>query len=105
MENIFIALCIGIVAGVIDVVPMLIQKLDKFSCVSAFIHWIVLGLIIPYLNWGIQPWLKGLIIAELTAIPIMIIVYPQAPKALVPMFVFSAVLGIGVGLAGAKYIG
>jgi len=84
---------------------MIIQKLDKFSCISAFIHWIVLALIIPYVNWNIQPWLKGLVIAELTVIPIMIIVYPQDPKALIPMFIFSAILGVGVGLAGAKFIG
>ncbi len=105
MENFFIALSIGLIAGIIDVVPMIIQRLDKFACVSALVHWIVLGLIIPYVNWDIQPWLKGLLIAELTAIPIMIIVYPQDPKALIPMFVFSAILGIGVGVAGAKYIG
>ena len=105
MQNILIALCIGIAAGIIDVVPMIIQKLDKYSCISAFIHWIVLALIIPYISWDIQPWLKGLLIAEFTAIPIMIIVYPRDPKALIPMAVFSAVLGAGVGLAGAKLIG
>ncbi len=105
MKSILIALIIGIVAGIIDIVPMIIQKLDKYSCVSAFIHWIVLSLIIPYVSWGIQPWLKGILIAELTAIPIMIIVYPQDPKALIPMVVLSAVLGVGVGIAGAKFIG
>ena len=85
--------------------PMIIQKLDKFACISAFIHWIVLGLIIPYVNWDIQPWLRGLLIALLTAIPIIIIVYPQDPKGLIPMFIFSAILGIGIGVTGAKFIG
>lgn len=53
MNNVFTALCIGVIAGIVDVTPMIIQKLDKFSCISAFIHWIVLGLIIPYVNWNI----------------------------------------------------
>ncbi len=105
MNNILIALGIGFIAGIIDVVPMIIQKLDKYSCISAFIHWIVLGLIIPYINWDLQPWLKGLLIAELTAIPIMIIVFPRDPKSLIPMFIFSAILGAAVGVAGAKLIG
>ncbi len=105
MEKIVIALGIGVIAGIIDVVPMIIQKIDKFSCVSAFIHWIVLGLIIPYVNWDISPWLIGLLIGELTAIPIMIIVFPQDPKAVIPMFIFSAILGVGVALAGSKFIG
>ena len=105
MNDIYIALLIGIMAGIIDVIPMIIQKLDKNASQSAFVHWVVLGMIIPYVNWDMQPWFKGIVIAFLTAIPIMIIVYQQDKKALIPMSIFSIILGAGVGLAGAKYIG
>ncbi len=105
MNDIYIALLIGIIAGILDVVPMIIQKLDKYASLSAFIHWVVLGMIIPYVNWDMQPWCKGIVIALLTAIPIMIIVYQQDKKALMPMTIFSLILGAGVGLAGAKFIG
>jgi hypothetical protein len=105
MNSILIALIIGIVAGLIDVTPMIIQKLDKTSNWSAFIHWVVLGLIIPFVHWDIQPWLKGLIIGELAALPIMIIVFPKDKKVLIPMALFSAVLGIGVAIAGSIFIG
>ena len=105
MNSILIAITIGIIAGIIDVVPMIIKKLDKVSNLSAFVHWVVLGLIIPFVDWGIEPWLKGLIIGELVAIPIMIMVYPKDKKALIPMIIFSAILGIGVAIAGAKFIG
>jgi len=44
------------------------------------------------------------LIAFLTAIPIMIIVYPKDKKALIPIFLFSLFLGAGIGLAGAKFI-
>jgi hypothetical protein len=37
MEKIFIALGIGVIAGIIDVVPMIIQKIDKFSCISTIL--------------------------------------------------------------------
>ena len=70
-----------------------------------FAHWVVLGLIIPFVDWNIEPWIKGLILGELSAIPIMIIVYPKDKKALIPMIIFSAILGIGVAIAGAKFIG
>jgi len=104
MKNIFVALIIGLSAAIIDVVPMIIQRIDKSACISAFVQWIVLGLIIPYVNWDMQPWLKGLIIAELAALPIMILVFAKEPKSIIPIIVFSAVLGIAVGLAGAKFI-
>jgi hypothetical protein len=104
MNKIFIALIIGIIAGTIDVIPMIIQRIDKYACVSAFIQWIVLGLIIPYVNWDIQPWLKGLIIAEISALPIMIIVFAKEPKSIVPIVIFSAILGILVGISGARFV-
>jgi hypothetical protein len=104
MSNIFTSLIIGIIAGTIDVVPMIIQRLDKYACISAFIQWVVLGLIIPYVNWDIQPWLKGLIIAEMAALPIMVLVFEKEPKSLVPIVIFTAILGTLVGIAGARFI-
>jgi len=58
---------IGLIAGLLAVVPMIIQWLDRTSCLLAFVHYFVLGLIIPFINWDIQPWLRGSIVALLTA--------------------------------------
>jgi hypothetical protein len=104
MRNIVVALIIGLCAGIIDVVPMIIQKIDKPACISAFVQWLVLGLIIPYVNWDIQPWLKGLIIAELAALPIIILVFAKEPKSIIPIIIFSAILGAAVGVADARFI-
>lgn len=105
MNNLTIAILIGLVAGTIDVLPMIIMKLDKISSISAFVHYFVLGLIIPFVNWDLSPWLTGVIISFLSALPIMIIVFPKDKKALIPMLVFSIILGAGIGIAGAKFIG
>jgi hypothetical protein len=104
MSKIFVALIIGIIAGTIDIVPMIIQRLDKHACISAFVQWTVLGLIIPYVSWDIQPWLKGLIIAEMAALPVMILVFAKEPGSLIPIAIFSAILGILVGIAGARFV-
>ena len=105
MNSFLIALSIGAVAGIIDVVPMIMQKMDKTACISAFLQWLFLGLIIPFVSWDMLPWLKGLIIAFIMAIPIMIIVYPEDHKAIIPISVFSILLGAGVGYAGSVFIG
>lgn len=104
MNNFLIALVIGIVAGTIDVIPMLVQRLDKFANISAFTHWLVLGLIIPFVSWNIDPWLKGLIIGELSAIPVIFMVWKNDKKAFVPILLMSALLGIGVAIAGSRFI-
>ena len=105
MNNFLIAILIGLVAGIIDVVPMIIQKLDKESCLSAFVHYFALGLIIPFMHWNSAPWLTGICISLLTALPVMILVYRKDRKAILPMLLFSILLGAGIGLAGAKFIG
>lgn len=104
MRNIFIALLIGLAAAVIDVTPMLLQKLDLTSCISAFIQWIVLGLIIPSINWKMAAWLKGLLVAELAALPILVLVFEKDPTSILPILLFSAVLGAGVGAASGRFI-
>ncbi len=105
MNDVFIALIIGTIAGAIDVFPMILQKIDKSANWSAFIHWVVLGVIIPFVAWNIAPWLKGLIIAEISTVPILLIVMPEDKKVIIPIVVMSAILGIGVGIAGAYFIG
>ena len=105
MREILIALGIGIITGIIDIVPMIIQKMDKYANLSAFFHWVVLGLIIPFVSWPIAPWLKGLIIAEISAIPILLMVSPKDKKAVIPITVMSAILGTAIGIAGKVFIG
>ena len=105
MNDILIALLIGIIAGIIDVIPMIIQKMEKSANLSAFSHWVVLGLIIPFVSWDIAPWLKGFVIAELSAIPILFMVAPSDKKAILPITIMSAILGISVAIAGKTFIG
>lgn len=105
MNNILIAIVIGLIAGLIDVTPMIIMKLEKAANISAFVHYFILGLIIPFVSWDIAPWIKGIIISFLSALPVMIIVYPKDKKAIIPMIIFAIVLGAGIGLAGNRFIG
>ena len=84
---------------------MIIQKLDKYANWSAFVHWVVLGIFIAYIQMSLSPWLKGLVVAELAALPIVIIVSKKDKKAGIPILVMSAVLGTLVGIATAKFCG
>lgn len=104
MNNITLAILIGLAAGLIDVTPMLLQKLDRRDSVAAFLHYFALGIIIPFVQWDIAPWGKGILIAFLTAIPTMVLVYPKDKKAIIPMIIFAILLGAGIGIAGAYFI-
>jgi len=103
MSKLIISLIIGLIAGIIDVIPMIIQKIEKHACVSAFLHWIIMGIIISYIQIPFAPWLKGLVVAELSAIPVVIIVAKEDKKSIAPILVMSAILGILVGITTAKF--
>ena len=103
MSKFLISIIIGIVAGIIDVIPMIIQKLDKYAITSAFVHWVVLGVIISYIQLPLFPWLKGILVAEITVLPIIIIVLKNDHKAMMPIIIMSAILGALVGISTTKY--
>ena len=73
--------------GLIDVIPMIIMKLEKVANISAFIHYFVLGLIIPFIEWGINPLITGIMVS------------------LISMIIFFIILGAGIGFAGNRFIG
>lgn len=97
------SIIIGFIAGIIDVIPMLIMQLEWNACLSAFVQWIILGIFINYISWDIRSWLKGIIVAELAALPIMIMVYPEGWGTIGTIALMSAILGSLVGYYGEKY--
>ncbi len=103
MSKLVISLIIGGMAGIIDILPMVIQKIDRYSTISAFIHWVVLGIIISYIQIPFAPWLKGLIIAELSILPIIALVAKENKKSIIAILIMSAMLGIFVGVSTAKF--
>ncbi len=104
MENILLTLVIGVIAGIIDIVPMIIQKADKDSIISAFVQWMVVTFVIMNIDLGVVNWLKGLIVAVLMAAPIIILIAKKEPKSVIPILVMSMVLGSIVGFAGDKLV-
>ena len=56
MDKLLFSAIIGLVAGVIDIIPMIMQKLPRYSTVSAFFHYffvsiIILNVDIPHIPW------------------------------------------------------
>lgn len=99
--GILLAIGIGIAAGIIDIIPMVLQKLDKYATFSAFVQWVVLGVVITYVQiGGLEGWLKGLIIAVLLTLPILILVAKDDKKSILPILIMTVILGSLVGLAG-----
>lgn len=101
MNIILLSVLIGVVAGAIDALPMILKKLPKRAIVSAFLQYLFVSVIIinidlPNVVW----WIEGGLIALMMAIPIVIII-AETDKKSVPIILANAVvLGTLIALAG-----
>lgn len=100
MKKLLLSVVFGILAGIIDITPMLIRGVDWHFAISPFLHWVVLGFLITYTVLDIKPWLKGLFIAELSALPV---VFQPGIDSVIPIFAMSAILGSFIGFLSDRY--
>ncbi len=102
-NKIFIGIIFGTIAGIVDVIPMLFQKLPLDANLSALSHWIITGFIIAITTLKISGWLKGLILAFILIIPIFFIVAWNDPISLIPIGIMTLILGPILGFLIEKF--
>ena len=100
MNSILLSVLTGIVAGTLDIIPMIIKKLPKSSIVSAFLQYLVVSVIIFHTALpGVAWWIQGALISLMMAVPIVVIV-AQTEKKSVPVILANAIAwGILISLA------
>lgn len=92
---------IGIVAGMVDVMPMIKMKLDKHSILSAFVFYLILPYVILNISlFGLAWWLKGGAVGLALALPVIILVAKEDKRSVPPMLAMSCLLGTLIGVAG-----
>ena len=101
MREILLTILIGFIAGIIDVLPMIKMKLDKYAISSAFIFYFIM----PFMIYNFKLfdniwWLKGGLITFILAISTIIIVSKADKKSAIPISIMAIVLGTGIGIAG-----
>lgn len=100
MNKILFGLFLGILAGIIDIIPMLIQKLPWDANFSAFAMWIVVGFFVSVVEIKIPSVLKGILLSVLALLPSAILICWEEPKSLVPILIMTTLLG---GLLGYTF--
>jgi hypothetical protein len=88
---------LGVLAGLIDIIPMIIQKLDWSANISAFIFWVVAGFVIATSNINLKGTLKGLVISCILVIPTALLIGWKEPLSLIPIYGMTLILGGALG--------
>lgn len=97
MNKITIGIMFGILAGIADVILMIIQKLSWDANLSAFSLWIIVGFLIASSNLIVRGALKGIIISLMVLLPVAILLAWKDAFLLVPVLVTTIILGSLLG--------
>jgi len=93
ISKIKIGIILGIMAGIIDVIPMIFQKLTWDANLSAFLMWIIAGFMVSTSSLKINRVLKGILISFLLLTPSAVIIGWSQPISLIPIFIMTLILG------------
>ena len=102
-KKIIIGILFGIIAGIIDVSPMIIMGLSADACLSAFFMWIIAGFLIAASNLEFNPILKGIIISFLVFVPVGIIIAYAEPLSLIQIIIMIIILGSLLGFCIERF--
>jgi len=100
--KIMTGLLLGASAGIIDVIPMIIQKLTWDANLSAFSMWTIAGFFISTSYLQINPIAKGILISFLCLTPCAILIAWKEPYSLVPILIMTLILGSLLGFVIEK---
>ncbi len=103
-KRILTGVLLGATAGILDVIPMVLQGLTWDANISAFSLWVIAGFMIATSSLKINKFLKGIIIPLLIFIPCGFIIAWNNPGVLLPIIPATIVLGALLGFAIDKFI-
>jgi hypothetical protein len=99
MKKLIIGVVFGAFAGIIDIIPMILQKLTWDANISAFTMWIISGFFISTTELKINSIVKGILISFLLLTPCAILIAWKEPKSLIPVSIMTLLLGALLGFA------
>jgi hypothetical protein len=96
-------LAIGALAGIVDVIPMLLQNLTWDANLSAFFFWVASGFVIATADVPLKGAAKGIAVSYLLLVPLAFLIGWANPMNLAPIVVMTLILGAAVGIVVEKF--
>ena len=97
MKKIVISIGLGTLAGLVDMIPMLFQKLPVNACLSAFSLWVITGLFVAIIPLKLHPSVKAIFIALLILLPDAFLIGWEKPSTIIPILIMTVILGALLG--------
>ncbi len=93
MKKQLIVLIVGLAAGVLDLVPLILVGAPIFNMAAILVFWLVACLFMAKTGLVKNTILNGLLIAVLLMMPLILTVSAVNPKDFLPMLSMAVILG------------
>ena len=103
MKKTILGIMLGFIAGIIDIIPMILQKITWDANLSALSLWIISGYLISITNLKLPSYFKGILISFLILIPNLFIIDYKEPTSLIPIIIMTLILGSLLGFLIEKF--
>ena len=97
MTKITKGIILGVLVGIVDLVPMIFQDLTLDADLSAFSLWVISGFLIASTNLAFKGPVKGIVVSFLVLLPSAIIIGWKEPFSLIPVTIMTMILGSVLG--------
>jgi hypothetical protein len=99
-KKILYGLLLGFLAGLLDLIPMVVQSLPWDANLSALSMWTIAGFFISTTGIKLNAVLKGIMISWLCLIPSAFIIAWEEPFSIIPILLMTTFLG---GILGYSF--
>ena len=103
MKKIMVGILFGAIAGIIDVIPMILQNLTWDANLSAFSMWVVNGFLIASSKLEMNSILKGVLISFAVILPVAILIGWKEPASLIPISLMTGILSSALGYSIERF--
>jgi hypothetical protein len=105
MRDAWVIFGVGLAAGLLDLIPLVMVDAPVFNMVAIVVFWLVAVFFMARTTLLANPLLNGLVVAVLIMLPVVLIVYTVNPKDFLPMLSMAVILGPLAGIALHRGLG
>jgi hypothetical protein len=99
MKNALVIVIIGLAAGLLDLIPLIMVEAPLLNMAAIVIFWLVAVFFMTRASLFKNPLLNGLAVAVLIMLPVVMTVYVVNPGDFLPMLSMAVILGPLSGFA------
>ncbi|MDW7672345.1 MAG: hypothetical protein SCK57_10745 [Bacillota bacterium] len=97
------ALIIGLVAGLLDLIPLVMVGVPLLNMMSILMFWVVTSYFVANVTLMKNNLLNGLVLSTVNMLPLVMVIYTINPKDFLPMLSMALLLGPLVGYLNGRF--